>query len=104
MTSKLPEHLTNDYVLNWLHDQKWERQEWNNNAYEQVSMIILNDQSWQLAKIIHEVLQRGPIDYQGYKYKIGFGGASIQRTSDKIRKPTENKVSYTVRKVSEVLN
>jgi len=101
---KIADELTREYLLDWLHHQTYERQEWGGNAYEQVSLITLDSQSPILTQTIHRMLQSNSIEYHNYKYKLDFSGTQIHRFSDKIRKPSENKVSYTVRKVSEVLN
>jgi hypothetical protein len=100
---KIADELTNEYVLDWLHHQTWTRQEWNGNAFEMIPITELHKQSWIMAFTVHRVLQSGPIDYNGYQYKLGLMGAQVHRWSEKIRKPTENKVSYTVRKITEVL-
>lgn len=101
----IPYELSNEAILEWLHNQKnWEWQQYSDSSsYEQVQLTDLDNQSWIYTQAIHNKLKFGAIQYREYTYRLGRISNAIERWSEKIRKPTENKVSYTIRKVSEVL-
>jgi len=100
---KLEKFLTTDYLFHWLSSQKYEYIEWFNSGLEVISLADLYKQSAIFTNAIINYLQiHTKYELEDYSYKFDQDFQRITRTSPKIKRPTETKLGYTIRKIKEV--
>jgi hypothetical protein len=100
---KIDEILTTDYLLKWIESQKYQYQEWYSQGIEVVSIDELAKQSAVLTSSLLGFLSNRKYEFQDYTYSFDSSFNRIVRTSPKIKKPSESKPSYTIRRIKEVL-
>jgi hypothetical protein len=90
--------LSNEHLENLLNGLNWEWSDAGNKGIESVSLEELHSKSYLLTFSIVQLFSLNKNFQIGdYYYKVN--GHSLSRTSPKIRKPDQNKVAYTIRRI-----
>ena len=92
--------LSNENLDKLLSSLKWQWSDAGNKGIETTSLKELENKSiLGTFFIIQIITHRRNIKIGDYHYKML--GSSLSRTSPKIRQPHENKITYTIRKITQ---
>ena len=92
--------LSNENLDKLLNSLKWQWSESGNNGIEVTSIKEIESKSILATYFIIQIISlRRNIKIGDYNYRML--GNSISRTSQKIRRPDENKITYTIRKITQ---
>lgn len=96
--TSLLDYFSNENLEKFLNDLKWEWSDAGDKGIESVSLKELQSKSYLLTlNIVQLISLNKNLKIGDYYYKVS--GHSLSRTSPKIRKPDQNKVAYTIRKI-----
>lgn len=92
--------FSNENLENLLNGLTWEWTDGGNKGVEVISIKQIHDKSLLLALSVVQLISLNKnLKIGEYYYKML--GDSLSRTSPKIRKPDENKIAYTIRKITQ---
>ena len=92
--------LSNENLDELLNSLKWQWSESDNKGIEVTSIKEIESKSILATYFIIQIISlRRNIKIGDYNYRML--GNSISRTSQKIRRPDENKLTYTIRKITQ---
>ena len=92
--------LSNENLDKLLNSLKWQWSESGNKGIEVTSIKEIESKSILATYFIIQIISlRRNIKIGDYNYRML--GNSISRTSQKIRRPDENKITYTIRKITQ---
>ena len=92
--------LSNENLDELLNSLKWQWSESGNKGIEVTSIKEIESKSILATYFIIQIISlRRNIKIGDYNYRML--GNSISRTSQKIRRPDENKITYTIRKITQ---
>ena len=92
--------LSNENLDKLLNSLKWQWSESGNKGIEVTSIKEIESKSILATYFIIQIISlRINIKIGDYNYRML--GNSISRTSQKIRRPDENKLTYTIRKITQ---
>ena len=92
--------LSNENLDKLLNSLKWQWSESGNKGIEITSIKEIESKSILATYFIIQIISlRRNIKIGDYNYRML--GNSISRTSQKIRRPDENKLTYTIRKITQ---
>ena len=92
--------LSNENLDKLLNSLKWQWSEAENKGIEVTSLKELENKSIIATFFLIQIItHRRNIKIGDYHYKML--GNSLTRTSPKIKQPDENKITYTIRKITQ---
>ena len=92
--------LSNENLDKLLNSLKWQWSESDNRGIEVISLKEIESKSILVTFLLIQIItHRRNIKIGNYNYRML--GNSISRTSQKIRRPDENKITYTIRKITQ---
>ncbi len=98
MPNSLLDILSNENLEILLNGLNWEWSDGGNKGIETVSIKELHNKSLLLAlNVVQLISLHKNIQIGEYHYRIT--GLSISRTSPKIRKPDQNKITHTIKRI-----
>ena len=90
--------FSNENLEKFLNDLKWEWSDAGDKGIESVSLKELQSKSYLLTlNIVQLISLNKNLKIGDYYYKVS--GHSLSRTSPLIRKPNQNKLAYTVKRI-----